>query len=579
MQVLIHAALLLGLIATPSLAQVLPNLAADPVGAIADPAAAVATPAPVTPAADAAGAVPAAGAVAPLNLTAPAAAAAPTLNASSAPANNTTLGAASIPAKPKSTGGCTNICQRREIRDYSSGERSSYFNAVRKLQEGPAPTKYDKLVKLHIDAQDFSHNTAYFFPWHRGYVREYEKALQEVDPSQCVPYYNSAIDSQAPEYSPVWGDDYYGGNGGSGDCVTSGPFSGWRPYYPQPHCLQRKWVYGDSLGSFYSIENLNQMVTSNNDYDGFREQVEMVFHPLLHNSVGGDIAEMHSPNDPLFYSHHAYVDYVWTQWQRRKGYGFNGPNAGGSSASGNDDCQGLPYKVNDVLDHTKLCYTYADTSEDNSDQYVPAPTVPQPDKGQKPDMTYVEPIPQMSDEDHYSSRDRGNLNILRYPDRVNDAWAARNKYDINKLRQYEDNHRKVIKQCNELDGYVSPCSLWKRPKLCAPLIKKKQKLCCDIPKYGRVNVDYSTDVDPYQSFSNVRKRVEYCSPDVELPPEQYRAKLEQIVGKSAFDGDGSLKKIVGESDVDAGRTLTEGAIKGVAMCLAAVMPFVMQSVL
>jgi tyrosinase len=574
MQVFIHAALLLGLIATPALAQDLSNLVADPAAAIADPAPATAAPAAVAPAATA----PATGATAPAteavvpNLTAP------VLNATAAPANNTTLGAASTPAKPK-TGGCTNVCRRREIRDYSPDERSRYFSAVRKLQEGTAPTKYDQLVKLHIDAQDFSHNTAYFLPWHRGYLREYEKALQAVDPSQCLPYYNSAIDSQAAEYSPVWGDDYYGGNGGSGDCVTSGPFSGWRPYYPQPHCLQRKWVYGDSLGALYSIENLNQIVSSNDDYDGFREQVEMVMHPLLHNAVGGDLAEMHSPNDPLFYSHHAYVDYVWTQWQRRKGTSFRGPNTSGGSASGGDDCQGLPYKVNDVLDHTKLCYTYADTAEDNSDQYVPPATVQQPEKGQKPDMTYVEPIPQSSDEDRYSSRDRSNLNIVRYPDRVSDAWASKNKYDIKKLREYEDKHRQIIKQCNEIEGYVSPCALWKRPKLCAPLIKKKQKLCCDIPKYGRVNVDYSTDVDPYQAFSNVRKRVEYCSPDVELPPEQYRAKLEQIVGKSAFDGDGSLKKIVGESDVDAGRTLTEGAIKGVTMCLAAVMPFVVQSML
>jgi tyrosinase len=503
-----------------------------------------------------------------------------TVNATLNATNTTNLSAASVPpaaaAKPKVTpGGCVRQCRRREIRDLSTDERRTYFGAVRKLQEGPAPTKYDTLVKIHIDAQDFSHNSAHFLPWHRGYVREYEKALQEVDPSICVPYYNSAYDSQAPENSPVWDDDFYGGNGGTGDCVGNGPFSGWRPYYPQPHCLQRKWIYGDNLGSFYSIESLNQVVAQNDDYNSFRENVEMVIHPIVHNNIGGDLAEMHSPNDPLFFSHHAYVDYVWSQWQRRQGGSFSGASSSGAAAHPSDDCQGLPYKVSDVLDHSKLCYSYDDIADEDTNQYIPPSTVPQPDKGQRPDKTYVEPIPD-NDDDKYSSRDRKNLNIVRYADRIGEAWAAKNRYDITKLRSYEDKHREIVKKCNQIEGYVSPCALWKRPKLCAPLIKRKEKLCCDIPNYGRVNVDYSTDTDPYQAFSNVRKRVEYCSPNVELPADRYRDRLSQVVGKSAFD---SMKEVLGEQDVSAANSVMEGAVKGVAMCLAAAFPIVMQNML
>jgi len=558
----LHAAFLLALATAPTMAQ-LPSLG-DALDAVIDP-----VTAPVSAAVNST-------VNATVNATTTNATTNGTLNAttvnSTAAANNTTLAAASTP-KPS---GCVRQCRRRELRNMSYGERQTYFNAVRKLQSGAAPTKYDQLVKLHLDATDHSHNTAYFLPWHRGYLREYEKALQEVDPSICLPYYNSAVDSQAPEYSPIWEDDYFGGNGGNGGCVSSGPFASWRPYYPQPHCLQRKWIHGDNLGSYYSIESLNQAVTGYNDYDTFRENLEMVIHPVIHNNVGGDLSEMYSPNDPLFYSHHAYIDYTWTQWQRRNGNKFHGPNEMGASANTGDSCKGLPYKVADVLDHSKLCYTYAEMSDEDLDVGLPPSTVPQPDKGQRPELTYVENIPD-NDDEKYDSRDRKNLNVLRYADRIGEAWAAKNKYDINKLRSYEDNYRNIVKKCNKIEGYVSPCSLWKRPKLCAPLIKKKEKLYCDVQGYGRVNVDYSNDVDPYQAFSNVKKRVEYCSPNVELPADKYRAQLEQIVGKSAFDGAGSLKKIVGEDEVSAAHSVMDGAIKGAAMCVAAALPFVMQS--
>jgi len=107
------------------------------------------------------------------------------------------------------------------------------------------------------------------------------------------------------------------------------------------------------------------------------------------------------------------------------------------------------------------------------------------------------------------------------------------------------------------------------------LIKKKQKLYADVPSYGRVNVDYATDADPYQAFSNVRMRVEYCTPNVELPADSYRSKVENVVGKSAFDGAASLKKIVGEADVEGGARQAAGRTALLGAALAA--PFMLQA--
>jgi hypothetical protein len=361
-------------------------------------------------------------------------------------------------------------------------------------------------------------------------------------------------------------------------CVQDGAFAGWRPYYPQPHCLQRKYKYGDNLGAFHSIEGINKIVVTSGDYDTFRTRVETVVHPTPHVNIGGDLSEMHSPNDPLFWSHHAYMDYIWVQYQKRKGSGFGGPSDQGGSASKADGLQHLPsaYKVQDVLDHRTLCYDYADLLDsDIEDRPLPPSTVEKPEGDKKPDRVTVDKIP--DGDDRYSSKDRSYLNGIRYPDEADEEWCRRNKYDVQKVRQYEQEYKKVYKDLNQIQGYVSPCSLYKRPALCAPLIKKKQKLYCDVPDYGRVNVDYSTDVDPYQAFSNVKQRVEYCTPNVELPADKYRSQVENLTGANAFSGAGSLKSIVSEADVvSASKKTLQVAGQTALVGAALAVPFVLQ---
>jgi len=309
-------------------------------------------------------------------------------------------------------------------------------------------------------------------------------------------------------------------------------------------------------------------VTQSDNYDSFRTRCETLAHPTPHVNIGGDMAEMYSPNDPLFWGHHAYVDYMWTQYQKKKGYDFSGPNEKGGKAQKSDKALGLDYTVEDVLDNRKLCYEYVDMADhDLDDQELPPSTVKKPDSGKKPDKVEVGAIP-TNDEERYSSKDRSNLNILRYPDEADEDWCRKNKYDVTVVRQYETEHKKVYKQLNEIKGYTSPCSLWKRPSLCAPLIEKKKDLCVDVPDYGRIKVGYNTDTkNVYQAYSNVKQRVEYCSSDVELPADKYAANVENVIGKSAFDGAGTLKKVLTETDVHS--TAAAFAASNLGVCLAA----------
>ncbi|RKP11997.1 hypothetical protein BJ684DRAFT_831, partial [Piptocephalis cylindrospora] len=90
---------------------------------------------------------------------------------------------------------CTKVCHRREIRSLSETERTTYFNAIKKLNSGPKPTKYDRFVKIHLDNTKEIHSNDIFPDWHRLYLRKFEQLLQEIDPSICAPYWRWDLDS------------------------------------------------------------------------------------------------------------------------------------------------------------------------------------------------------------------------------------------------------------------------------------------------------------------------------------------------------------------------------------------------
>ncbi|RKP09559.1 hypothetical protein THASP1DRAFT_14106, partial [Thamnocephalis sphaerospora] len=208
------------------------------------------------------------------------------------------------------------IRPRREIRKISAEERKVFLDAVRQLQYGPSPTRYDAYSLQHMNANTYAHNTPIFFPWHRRYLREFEIDLQNINPDIMVPYWDWTLDSQAPHTSDIFKNDYFGGNGKDNDgCVQDGPFASWQPAYPRRDCLRRGFNNGKRIKSFYSPEAIQYMISSKPRYNDFRLAIEIGPHGDVHNAIGGHMLYMHSPNDPLFFMHHAMVDKIWDQWQ------------------------------------------------------------------------------------------------------------------------------------------------------------------------------------------------------------------------------------------------------------------------
>ena len=59
---------------------------------------------------------------------------------------------------------------------------------------------------------------------------------------------------------------------------------------------------------------------NNTSNSAFRQRVESPLHDVVHVWVGnvqGDMSVGTSPNDPVFFLHHANVDRIWRAWQNR----------------------------------------------------------------------------------------------------------------------------------------------------------------------------------------------------------------------------------------------------------------------
>ncbi|KAJ9061204.1 hypothetical protein DSO57_1022882 [Entomophthora muscae] len=208
---------------------------------------------------------------------------------------------------------------RREFRELSQQEQQSYFDAVRRLHQKPrayrgGKTMFEYFTRVHMEITEIIHGTALFLPWHRQFTYMYEQELRKINPRVVLPYWDWSLDSDAPHQSPVL--QAMGGNGdpSQGYCVTKGPFAKCQLSHPQPHCLRRSFDMGQRISPFASTESLSLDCNEPN-FSEFSLRFE-IKHSNSHTNIGSestDFSEMYSPNDPLFYMHHAFVDMVWAE--------------------------------------------------------------------------------------------------------------------------------------------------------------------------------------------------------------------------------------------------------------------------
>ena len=126
---------------------------------------------------------------------------------------------------------------RKNQNKLTSAEKARFVAAVKKMKADTAASyNYDKYVTMHNTAftGDPNTNPAHmgpaFFPWHRQFLRKFEKDLQDADRalggdgSLALPYWDWTHDNGDDPGSQrgwLWRDDLMGGYGNP---VTTGPF-------------------------------------------------------------------------------------------------------------------------------------------------------------------------------------------------------------------------------------------------------------------------------------------------------------------------------------------------------------------
>ncbi|MEU0358998.1 tyrosinase MelC2 [Streptomyces cyaneofuscatus] len=226
---------------------------------------------------------------------------------------------------------------RKNQASLTAAEKRSFVDALLELKR---TGQYDTFVTTHnafimsdTDSGDrVGHRSPSFLPWHRRFLIQFEQALQAIDPAVALPYWDWTADRTAS--ASLWAPGFLGGTGRSRDGqVTEGPFAVSGGRWPVTVTVDGRGFLRRALGSGVpqlptraEVDSVLAMPTYdtapwNSASDGFRNHLEgwrgVNLHNRVHVWVGGQMATGASPNDPVFWLHHAFIDRLWAQWQAR----------------------------------------------------------------------------------------------------------------------------------------------------------------------------------------------------------------------------------------------------------------------
>ncbi len=255
-----------------------------------------------------------------------------------------------------------NTIIRKNVKSLSPQERQHFVDAVKALKANTtesriADNKYDDYVLWHAQTmaiaagsdatvvmRNLAHRGPIFLPWHREFLRRFELDLQKEVPEVILPYWDWAADAalRSPDpdtpawtLSPVWKEDFMGGNGdpNNDNIVGDGPFKDWITQevddQGNPTLKDRlRRDFGNLIGTLPSLIDVYNAL-SFDFFDtpywdvfsrGFSNSLEgWINGPQLHNRVhvwvGGSMLINTSPNDPVFFLNHCNVDRIWALWQ------------------------------------------------------------------------------------------------------------------------------------------------------------------------------------------------------------------------------------------------------------------------
>jgi tyrosinase len=213
--------------------------------------------------------------------------------------------------------GC--VVVRKELRDMSNVEWQNFVTAWKTLKGNG---KLGMYIDWHIQAFRTFHWNDKFLPFHRAFLEEFERELIKVG-APFLPFWDWTFESQNVTGSPILSQRYFGQSDGT--FVINGPFH--RNVYTTSKGgpLIRQYRQNSTL-VFYARSLLEQTIMVP-DFSEFSRRCEIGPHSIVHTALGGANGQLSrdiSPEDPIFWVHHAFIDKLWVKHQET--FGYNHPS-------------------------------------------------------------------------------------------------------------------------------------------------------------------------------------------------------------------------------------------------------------
>jgi tyrosinase len=204
----------------------------------------------------------------------------------------------------------------------------SYRVAVTEMKRRSAANPADPLgwqAQAQVHADHCPHGNWFFLPWHRAYLLAFEDICRSLsgNPEFALPYWDWSQDQQLPaaftdQNSPLFN--------GTRQLAAGAPLN---VAQVDPEFI-RQMLSESSYEIFGSGRPADQTDATNPDWqqaNGTSSGVEIGPHNQVHVAIGGDMGDMLSPLDPIFWLHHCNVDRLWVVWNQCGANGTRNANS------------------------------------------------------------------------------------------------------------------------------------------------------------------------------------------------------------------------------------------------------------
>ncbi|KAK4232958.1 tyrosinase-like protein [Achaetomium macrosporum] len=226
---------------------------------------------------------------------------------------------------------CANTTIRPEWNNMADADKLSYVQAVKCLMGTPplgvwdnATSIWDEVAWVHDQLNERVHGVDTFLPFHRYYLHMLKTLLAEhCSYTGPMPWWRETnYTGNFPE-SGLFTAEYFGAlpplsETGDGTCITDGAFANFTVRAPDPNnpsCLSRGETKQTTDEATTAMLDLCHG-SATTEYTQHRRCVEQTIHAVMHEGIGPTMWLLStSPNDPIFFMHHGFVDWQWKRWQ------------------------------------------------------------------------------------------------------------------------------------------------------------------------------------------------------------------------------------------------------------------------